>query len=296
MKRLHISIFIFSFALIVILMGCSKERLLNIYYSLPLLNKYLQSKQQTEQIFNITEPSSRPIIGAKGTALYVSKDIFMYPNGDSVSYPFSIGLIELYSPKDRIYYGISSVADNDILATAGDLRIRAFKNSDELVLRPGASYKLETASLKSTDEKAKIYHGTGTPPYVTWAVSTDTVNIIDSKYQGYISKMGWINFAYHFQNTVNNSKLVFTSSVGDTLSQVGIYVYLPETQTLLTWGTDSLYSIHDSTSIEVVSIAVDTQDKLYKFFQKRVVSTTNTIELDFTETTDEELTKILESL
>ena len=118
----------------IIIFSCSKERIqpqteLNAYNS---PNSYLDTKQESEQEFTIDSAGTGPIIGNQGTKIWTGKPCLQMPNGDTVIYPFKIKLVELYSPKQMIYYRMQTVASGNILETDGEIRLRAFKNNTEL--------------------------------------------------------------------------------------------------------------------------------------------------------------------
>ena len=106
------------------------------------VNTYLDSKKQQEQDFVITGPSNDTIVGNQGTKLLAGKDCLMFPNGDTVGYPFTVKLVELYTPKDMIYWQIPTVASGNILETDGEIRVRAVKDGQDLVLRPSCFYRV----------------------------------------------------------------------------------------------------------------------------------------------------------
>ena len=74
----------------------SQEKQINDYQS---MNNYFDTKKQHEQEFIIDTAGTGPIVGNQGTKIYVSKDLLMFPNGDSVHWPYTVKLIELYTPK-----------------------------------------------------------------------------------------------------------------------------------------------------------------------------------------------------
>src|SRR5574337_1036460 len=51
--------------------------------------------QQPEQVFTVDTPGTAPIIGKEGTILSGDASIFMYPSGQSITYPFTLKLVEV---------------------------------------------------------------------------------------------------------------------------------------------------------------------------------------------------------
>src|SRR3954470_1407606 len=75
--------------------SCSKDRIetpeLNKYSS---VNTYLDSKKQDEQEFIIDSAGTGPIIGNQNTKIWIGKECLALPNGDSVTWPFTVKLVE----------------------------------------------------------------------------------------------------------------------------------------------------------------------------------------------------------
>src|ERR1035437_6313588 len=130
MKKIKISSILFCSLLAVssvVYYSCSKDRIqqrtpLNDYNS---PNNYFDTKKQAERTFVIDTNGTGPIVGNQGTNIWMGKSCLMYPNGDSVYFPFTVKLVELYTPKDMIYYQMPTVASDTILETAGEIRLRA---------------------------------------------------------------------------------------------------------------------------------------------------------------------------
>ncbi len=124
---------------------CSKDRIeekqqMNEYEP---INNYFDNKKQDEQEFVVDTNGQGPIVGNQGTKIWAEKTKLMYPNGDSVYFPYTVKLVELYTPKDMIYYQMPTVASGSLLTTGGEVRIRAFKDGQELLLRPGNAWTIE---------------------------------------------------------------------------------------------------------------------------------------------------------
>ncbi|MCD6366294.1 MAG: hypothetical protein J7L46_02005 [Bacteroidales bacterium] len=281
--------------------SCSKKRLeddpaLKTYSS---LNAYLDSKKQQEQAFEIDSLGTTPIIGQQGTVIYQSVDIFMYSNGDSVHYPYYIGLIELYTPKDMIYYQMPTYGSSHILTTGGEIHVRAYKDSAELVLRPGKFY-ITYFPTSQPDSSMKIFHGSIIGSVVDWVQSTDYIQLqTDSSgsfsYHGYVSALGWINCDY-FATYSGNMTTVSFSSTTDSLANVGIFIYFPDLKSVMQVYNQTSQPIPEGTSVKIICIASDANLTPYYYYEETTIGSSNSINVTMAQTTDVDLETLLDNL
>ncbi len=291
-----------------VIASCSKERIelkpqLNAYSS---PNAYLDSKKQAEQEFIITDTSQGPIVGNQGTTIWGSKNCLRMPNGDTISYPFTLKLVELYTPADMIYYQMPTMSSSRILATDGEIRIRTFKNGTELNLLPGCTglmvsmpndapvpgsrkkfYGVNAGSFVDFTDDISSLLGVPSSQNPLWGVDTIGYNAI-------IEKLGWINCA-QLAGSNSGSTLTFASNVDD-LTNVAIFAYLPATKTVIQAYNQSMGIIPNGTDVKIIAIAVDGNGGLFSFYQQLIVGASQTIQVTMSQTTDAQLTALLNSL
>lgn len=286
--------------------SCKKDRIeedrtLNEYNS---PNSYLDSKKQAEQEFEITsDSSSGPIIGNQGTNIWAGRQCLMFPNGDSVALPYTVKLVELYTPKDMIYYQMPTVASDTILETDGEIRLRAFKNGTELLLKPGCSWaiKMPNAAPKNY---MRVFYGFPTSNYVNWTDNPATLGVTTSfnpvfatSTDGYLSsivKLGWVNCGIT-RGDSNNHHLSFASST-DNLTNVAIFVFFPATKTVMQVFGSTSGSIPNGSSVKIVAIAVNSSGTLFSFNQNLTMTSSTSVEVTMAATTDANLTALLDNL
>ena len=251
--------------------ACKKDRIqeksLNAYSS---PNNYLNSKEQAEQTFTIDTNGTGPIVGNQGTNIWMGKSCLMFPNGDSVYYPFTVKLVELYTPKDMIYYQMPTVASDTILETAGEIRLRAFKNGTELLLRPGCSDAVKMPNA-SPQNYMRVFYGYQVSNYINWTDNPVPLGVTggfipafgttSGGYLGSIARLGWINCDVT-RGGANNHTLSFVSST-DILTNVAIFVYFPATKTVMQVYNVVSGSIPDGSAVKIVAIAVDAKGNLF---------------------------------
>ncbi len=278
--------------------GCSKKRLENNRPYLSL-NSYLDSKKQQEQTFEIDTPATKPIIGQQGTTIYQSADIFMYPNGDSVHYPYYVGLVELYTPKDMIYYQMPTYGSGHILTTGGEIYVHAYKDSTDLVLRPGKTFSTYFPTTQP-DSSMKIFHGSISDSIVNWSQSTDPIQLTtdssgNNNYLGHISSLGWINCDY-FANYSGDTTTISFSSITDSLANVGIFIYFPSLKSIMQVYNQTSQSIPVGISVKIICIAADTGMIPYYYYEEATISQGMTVNVTMTQTTDADLETLLDNL
>ncbi len=285
--------------------SCKKDRIqeksLNNYSS---PNNYLDSKKQAEQEFVITSDSSNgPIVGNQGTNIWGSRHCLVLPNGDSVGLPFSVKLVELYTPKDMIYYRMPTIASDTILESDGEVRIRAFKNGVEASLLPGCSWAI---LMPNTAPKnyMRVFYGFNGTNAVDWTdnpaslgVTTNFNPVFNTSSNGYLTsivKLGWVNCDFK-RGSANNHQLTFASST-DILTNVAIFIYFPATKTVMQVFNVASGSIPDGSAVKIVAIAVDGSGTLFSYSQNLTVSSTSQIQVTMAATTDGALTTLLDGL
>lgn len=289
----------------VIYTACKKDRIqertLNDYES---PNNYLDSKKEAEQEFDITsDSSSGPIVGNQGTNIWGGRTCLMYPNGDSVALPFKVKLVELYTPKQMIYYQMPTVASDTILETDGEIRLRAFKNGTELLLKPGCSWAIKMPN-PAPQNYMRVFYGFPTSNYVNWTdnpaslgVTTSFTPVFGTTTDGYLAsivKLGWINCDFK-QGSNTNYQLTFASTT-DNLTNVAIFVYFPATKTVMQVYNMASGSIPSGSAVKIVAIAVDANGQLFSYTQNLTMTSSTQAQVTMTATTDAALTALLDGL
>jgi hypothetical protein len=281
-------------SLITLIYSCKKDRVesqeLNEYNS---INSYFDQKKQHEQEYEIDSVGQNPLVGEQGTKIWLDKSKLMFQNGDSVDWTYTIKLIELYTVKDLVYYQMPSKTGSNIFTTEGTIRLRAFKNSQELVLRQGATWPLEMPDTNQIPDM-RVYYGTGTVPNVSWS---ENGTFIQTSY-GYASEinpLGWIS-CYKPISSPTSSTISFTSST-DNLTNVAIFVYIPDLQMLEKVVNQQSVGLPVGYSAKVFAIAINASNQLFKFYQEVNIGTANiNIEVTLSQSSDSEIENMLDNL
>ncbi|MGB0886581.1 MAG: hypothetical protein ACPGSL_00550, partial [Vicingaceae bacterium] len=254
-------------SILLINIGCKKDRI-EPAEETPAeytdVNQYLDSKKQDEQDFEITGPSNDTLTGNQGTRIYGSKNCLNDSNGDTIDYPFTIHLVELYTPKDMIYWQMPTVANGNILETDGEIRIRATKNGQDLSLICPYTFEMPNNSPNSD---MTIFTGTDNGNFVDWNNTGTSFTTNSYGYYGSMSSFGWINADIQI-GTGSGYNLSFTSQTDD-LTNVGIFIYIPTTQTVMQVYNASSGLIPSGSNVKIIMMAIDTNGDLFSYTETR---------------------------
>ncbi|MBL4670262.1 MAG: hypothetical protein JKY30_13495 [Flavobacteriales bacterium] len=282
-------------AITIINTSCKKDRIevpeektLNEYNP---VNQYLDSKKQQEQEFIITGPSNDTITGNQGTKVIGGKNCLQDANGDTIDYPFSIHLVELYTPKDMIYWQMPTVAGGNILETDGEIRIRATENGQELTL--SCPYQIWIPNT-APNSSMTIFTGADNGNFIDWSNTTTPFSLISYGYSGIVNSLGWLNADIQI-GTGSGNTLTFTSQVDD-LTNVGIFIYIPASKTVMQVYNMTSGLIPNGSSIKIIMMAQDANGQLFSYTDSRTVNSSSTIDISLSQTTDAALTSHLNGL
>jgi len=298
MKKLNLSTTLFIFTLFIVVItvntSCKKDRIevpqqeVREYES---VNDYLNSKKQEEQDFEITGPSNDTIVGNQGTRIYGMKSCLRDANGDTIDYPFFIHLVELYTPKDMIYWQMPTVANGNVLETDGEVRIRATKNGQDLNLNCPFSFEMPNPVPNSN---MTIFKGTDNGTFVDWTNTGNSFTYTNYGYLGATSSFGWLNADIQIVNP-SSSTITFTS-LTDNLTNVGIFIYIPNTNTVMQVYNLTSGALPNLSDIKIVMMAQDASGQLFSYTESRTINGNATITVSLNQTTDADLTTHLDTL
>ena len=305
MKKIKISLYLIVAFGTIIIYSCKKDRIEKTPaadYDAANTNNYLNSKQEPEQIFTITDTSLGPIVGKHGTITpWVSKSCLVkVSTGDTIEFPYTVKMVELYTPKSMIYAQMPTVASGTILSTDGEIRLRAFKGTEELKLASTSCSVPVFMPQANPQSNMLVYYGapasyywfTGSPvfPITPFSPTTNPSN----GYQGSIYNLGWINCGV-LAGSNSNSSLSFTSTT-DVLTNVAIFIYMPATKTVMQVYNLNSTSIPNGTAVKIICIGENASGGLFAYTQNLTVTSTQAINITMASITDVALTAILDGL
>jgi|SRR3954471_8230401 hypothetical protein len=281
-------------------LGCKKDRIqekpLNSYDS---PDSYLDSKEPAEQTFEIDSTGTGPVTGNQGTKLWGTPTNCLMYVGDSITpvyYNYTLKLVELYKPKDMIYYRMPTVASGNVLKTGGEIRLRAFKDSKELTFKsPGCGMQIEMKNPAPVTGM-KVYYGftngAGHPDWTDQPAGTFTADPTYG-YMGTTYKFGWINCDARADSS--SSATVSFSSTVDELTNIRFFVYIPKTKTVMEVYNTVSDNIPSGADIKIVGIGMQGSNLFY-FYDSRKLTSSATIDVEMKATSDPDLTALLDGL
>lgn len=284
--------------------GCKKDRIedrkLNEYDS---PDTYLDSKKPAEQEFTIDTTGTGPIVGNQGTKIWGGKSCLMMPNGDSIKYPFTVKLVELYKPKDMIYYRMPTVASGNILRTDGEIRLRAFKGANELVLKPNPCFAQIEMPNAAPRSDMRVFYGFQTAAYPDWTDNPSTLgtpstlNPVFSKtaygYAAPIARLGWINCDV-LASTASSAVLSFASTVDDLIN-IRFFIYIPDTKTVMEVYNTTSFNIPTGAMVKIIGIGMQGSN-FFHFYQTLTVNSSSTVDVEMKAISEADLTALLDGL
>ena len=299
MKNCKLKTQLFLSAMIIgvsILSGCSKDRVdaTEEKSSYKSSDEYMDARKQAEQEYEITQDGTGPIVAQQGTKVWAVKEKLMFANGNDVTYPYTVKIVELYTPKDMIYYRMPSTSGTTLLTTAGEVRIRAFKDGQELVLRPTYTWTVEMPNAAPVTNMI-TYYSVGSPSVANW-VNTPAGNFTVTAYgyTGEMATMGWISCA-KVASTEATATFTFNSTT-DNLDNVAKFLYFPNLKSLKQVYTLTAADLPVGENVKIILIGINANNIPFTYYEQKAVAQSSVISASLTANTDAGLTTLLEGL
>jgi len=275
--------------------SCKSERVEQAD-SFSSMDDFFDQNKQEEQEFVVDTGGTGPIIGKMGTRLYGDSSIFMLPGGGDVAYPFMVKLIELYPRKDIILYRTPTVSGGAVLRSGGEIRARAYKNGQELVLRPNRAFMAEMPTI-APETGMQVYYGPNVDVPVDWSLSTDnsTITNITGYYQAVIYTMGWINCDRLYNYTGAKTTMAFTVD-GSGTENIALFVVFRNFLSVLKVNNLTSTEVPIGESVTVIAMAKDQNGKFRLHNSSETISAGFSIKLDMKEVTEQQLLDALTAL
>jgi len=263
------------------------------------MDEFCNKHRQEEQEFIIDSTGTGPITGKQGTKLWGGDtSIFMFPNGDDVTYPYTIKLIELYPESDFMEFPMSTVSNSSVTEAAGALRVRAFKNGTELVLKPNKKYYAEMTNANNLLANMSVYYGENKDYDVNWSAATDLISGVVTNVSSYylsVAQMGWVTAAKAHSSSAPTT-IVKLEVEGSGTDNIDVYISAKNYFSVVKVKKLTSIAIPTGEDVRIVAMAMD-QDKKYRLhFSNENVTSGITLKLDMKEVTEQELLDKLASL
>ena len=138
-----------------------------------------------------------------------------------------------------------------------------------------------------------IYTGNDNGTYVNWVNSGNPFSTTAYGYLGTVNTLGWVSCA---EQVGTGAHTVSFTSTTDYLTNVGIFIYVPASKTLIQAYNQTATGIPANASVKIVLMAVDNNGDLFSWTDSRTISGNTPIDVTLTATTDAALTSYLNSL
>lgn len=290
---------------LMLISACSKQRVEMNEYESP--NDFMYNNRPEEQEFILNGDSGGPIIGNQNTHLWMDSSIFMYTNGNDVSYPIIIKLIEIYKPKDMELYAMPTVAQGNLLVTAGEIRVRAFKDNEELVLKPGKVYPAKTPA-QNLDSQMSIFYGKQVGDIIDWMNNASDVSSnpgIDALefitpdsseyYSLLVPVMGWINCDYFYDSPDPLTTITFESN-DDDLTNVMKFLYFPDIKSVMQIYGNISGNVPVGSTVKVLCFAQNSSGSMFHYYQQITVAANQTVTVTMAEISETDLITLMDGL
>lgn len=303
-NKINLLLLVFSVAFM-FFSSCSKQRIEMNEYESP--NDFMYNNRPEEQIFILNGDSGGPIIGNQNTHLLMDSSIFMYSNGNDVSYPIIIKLIEVYKPKDMELYAMPTVAQGNLLVTAGEIRVRAFKDNDELVLKHGKVYAAKTPAVNLVPQMS-IFYGKEMGDIIDWmdnasdvssSPGVDALEFIQPDSAEYYSLlvpvMGWINCDYFYDSPNPLTTITFESD-DDDLTNVMKFLYFPDIKSVMQIYENSGVNVPIGSTVKVLCFAQNSSGSMFHYYEQITVAANQTVNVTMSEISETDLLTLMDGL
>ena len=267
----------------------------------------------------ITTTAQLPLIGPKGTKIWIYPNDLEKADGTRAGYPIDVELVELYTPKDMILNRMPTVSDERLLTTGGELYIKASYKGEELKVSYFSNFKIEIPA-KNPDPKMSLFVGeqsfTGQTetPFVNWRASKDSIRVlgkVDSLqqrpretpvliagkevYQLFPTTLGWINCDKFSNFTGPKTRMKFTSSVPN-IEKIYTYLYFDRIRSIMRVYGDTSGEVPVTEHVKVVCFAVTTEKEVFLFTKELNVEPDQKIEILLNKVSEAELLTYLSGL
>lgn len=282
-------------AAVMALTSCNKDRIDEDANFEPMDEFFTEHKPQEQEFIITSDTGDAPIVGMQGTELYGFRNILQYPSGDTVPLPYSIKLIELYTYGDMVLYEMPTVASEETLESAGEVKIRACHDGNELVLKPAAQYPFK---LSTTPPQAgmKVYHGEHPgDKYGDWLLSTDGSAIrVTDKYEVATGKLGWQNIGKKASyEATTNINFKVEGSGGE---HIKLFFASKDEHALLQGSNLVIPNVPGGKSGTIVAMAKNSKGEFLLFKKEILVTAGLEIDIDFNTVSEAALLSSIKNL
>ncbi|MDD3877827.1 MAG: hypothetical protein PHT69_14495 [Bacteroidales bacterium] len=309
---IKISTLLIIFSAMFLWTSCSKDRIEDpeekqIQTDYASLDDFYDLNELPEQEFVIDSTGGDTIIGMDSTIIWgVPKEIFMIKSTQQdISYPYTLKLIEAYSIKNMILSRLPGLAQGDVLKSAGNVKITAFKNADELALKNNCGLNFWSPSQNPVSNMDIFYGFTnGTTndfnndvlltDYLFAADNVTSVNIYSSGYHSLTAKLGWMNVGQKL--TPGGLTTITFTATGNNTNYIDVYVVFNDRHNFVKVSNLSAPNMPVGENITVFAIAKDASAVMYYFKEDYVITSGLNVDLNMITSTEAQVLSMMDAL
>lgn len=279
---------------LVVFSACNNDRIEQNIFVSP--DEYLEEMRPEVQEFEIlNEDGNTPIVGNRGTELYVHSSIFEDSVNRNVVPPYKIQLVELYKHKDFILYKMGSQYPGGLLNYKGALWTMAYKGEEPLSVKTGRFYR---ATLQSnvSEPNATVYFG-GRPleDFTAWQLASNGSSVeVDTKYNMNLAALGW-NMAANFQDFPLSVDINFEMEAEGT-EFIQLYAVVPSSGAIIKGENMVISNVPKDEDVSLIAFAFDEDGEVHFFRRGLTVQSVMTIDLEFEQISQDRFLVQLEGL
>lgn len=310
MKKLSIAIL----SVVLLAIACSKDRsILREGETTPIEQKvdFLAVNNSTfdklgtqPQVKTIKSDNDLPFVGKQGTQVWLYTRDLKTLNGGSITYPFDIEILELFTPKDMILHQMPTVSDGKLLTTAGQVRIRAYKDGKELQLNTINSTQITVPANGRPDGFMGLFYGLEDKgEFIDWYPADTSVREPNQvsffsdkeKYTIFPSRIGWINCDKFYEFTEAKTAITF-SSENPPVNYLLIFLYFPDLKSVMQVNKGVSGMVPVGRNVKIIAIGITKEEEYYAAYQELTVQDKQKIEIKVSPTTKKALIEYLDTL
>ena len=200
---------------------------------------------------------------------------------------------------------LPGLAQGSLLHSAGEVKITAFKNSDELAIKN--NFWLNYLSpASSTVSNMALFYGFTTGTTTDWnsdVLQTDylfnndnvtSVNQVNYGYQVHTAKLGWMNIGKKI--TPSTTATINFTATGTNTNYIDVYVVFNNLHNYIKVSNLTAANLPAGEPITVFAIAKDASGTMYYFKNDFTIANGMNIDLNMTASTEAQILTMMNGL
>lgn len=265
--------------------------------------EYLADNAPTPDVKSLDANVGGSMTTKNGISFYFYPNIFEY-KGQAVTGMVDVEVLEVLDPVAMMTTGATTNSSQYILESGGMFNIKVKQNGNELQLKNGATYSVNIPS-NGLDFNMRIFSGVEGEDIVRWEERDSAQWRSDSTQKGYVMELDFLNWCnldkYH--NEPNQTKVRVKLPDGYTNTNTSVYMVFQKNMVTWLFGDPTNEEFNTGTytapigfDVKFVIISVKDKKLYYAIVDSKLVKDHLETVNSLTETTEDDLKVILDSL